>query len=83
MRRRIENLGTTPAPMQVLSQRSLWWWLLLWEKRAGQRPEPLPLPPDTKEQQETEAKEPNGVRDQVHTHGFHPTLMGWAAPGLP
>lgn len=52
--------------------------LLLWEQRAGQRPEPSCLPPNTKEQQETEAKGPAGLRDP----GPQPNFPGWATLGF-
>ena len=65
------NLGTTPGPMQGRGKCSLL-LLLLREQRAGQRPEPLSLSPDTKEQQETEAKEPTGLRDPGPQSGIPP-----------
>ena len=71
------NLGTTPGPMQGRGKCSLL-LLLLREQRAGQRPEPPSLSPDTKEQQETEAKGAQSCRGTFcHSAGTSHTLREW------
>lgn len=81
-RRGVCNLSTPPGPQRVLSKCSLLSLVPPWEQRAGRRPEALSLPPDTKEQQETEAKAPAGLRDPGAARNPSPS-PGCAAPGLP
>lgn len=74
----MRNPSTTPRSTRGLSKCSL--LLLLWEQRTGQSPEPLSLSPDAKEQQETEAKEPTGLRDPGPQPGIPPHFAWLGGP---